>query len=64
MLNHPTFNQLRELKLAGMLKALQDQEQISDIERLGFLERLGLLVDREIQERETAASTPACASPS
>lgn len=38
MLNHPTFNQLRELKLAGMLKALQDQEQMPDIERLGFLD--------------------------
>jgi DNA replication protein DnaC len=52
MLNHPTFNQLRELKLTGMLKALQDQEQMPDIERLGFLERLGLLVDREVQERD------------
>jgi DNA replication protein DnaC len=52
MLTHPTFNQLRDLKLTGMLKALQEQEQMPDIERLSFLERLGLLVDREIQERD------------
>lgn len=57
MLNHPTFNQLRELKLSGMLKALHDQEQMPDIERLGFLERLGLLVDREIQERDNRRLT-------
>ena len=52
MLSHPTFDQLRTLKLTGMLKALQDQEQMPDIERLSFLERLGLLVDREISERD------------
>lgn len=52
MLTHPTFEQLRSLKLTGMLKALQEQEQMPDIDQLGFLERLGLLVDREIQERD------------
>jgi DNA replication protein DnaC len=52
MLNHPTFEQLRRLKLTGMLKALQEQEQMPDIDQLGFLERLGLLVDWEIQERD------------
>lgn len=52
MLTHPTFDQLRHLKLFGLLKALQEQEQMPDIDRLGFLERLGLLVDREIQERD------------
>jgi DNA replication protein DnaC len=52
MLSHPTFDQLRALKLTGMLKALQEQAQMPDIERLSFLERLGLLVDREIQERD------------
>lgn len=57
MLNHPTFHQLRELKLTGMLKALHDQEQMPDIERLGFLERLGLLVDRELQERDNRRLT-------
>jgi DNA replication protein DnaC len=52
MLSPPTFDQLRALKLTGMLKALQEQAQMPDIERLSFLERLGLLVDREIQERD------------
>ncbi|MEW6038590.1 MAG: IS21-like element helper ATPase IstB [Pseudomonadota bacterium] len=52
MLNHPTFENLRRLKLTGMLKALQEQGQMPDIDQLGFLERLGLLVDREIQERD------------
>jgi len=52
MLNHPTFEQLRCLKLTGMLKALQEQEQMPDVDQLSFLERLGLLVDREIQERD------------
>lgn len=52
MLSHPTLDQLRALKLTGMLKALQEQEQMPDIERLGFLERLGLLVDREQGERD------------
>jgi DNA replication protein DnaC len=52
MLNHPTFEQLRRLKLTGMLKALQEQEQMPDIDQLGFLERLGLLVDWESQERD------------
>jgi DNA replication protein DnaC len=52
MLSHPTFDQLKTLKLTGLLKALQEQEQMPDIDRLSFLERLGLLVDREIQERD------------
>ncbi len=53
MLTHPTFDQLRALKLTGMLKALQEQEQMPDIGCLGFMERLGLLVDREITERDS-----------
>lgn len=57
MLSHPTFDQLRALKLTGMLKALQEQEQMPDIERLGFLERLGLLVDREQHERDNRRLT-------
>lgn len=52
MLTPPTFDQLRALKLTGMFKALQEQEQMPDIERLGFLERLGLLADREKNERD------------
>jgi DNA replication protein DnaC len=36
-----------------MLKALQEQENVSDIESLTFEERLGLLLDREATERHT-----------
>jgi DNA replication protein DnaC len=52
MLSHPTFDQLRALKLTGMLKALQEHETLPDIDRLSFLERLGLLIEREISERD------------
>lgn len=52
MLQHPTLDKLRTLKLYGMLAALQEQMQQADIESLTFEERLGLLVDREITERD------------
>ena len=51
MLSHPTFDQLRALKLTGMLQALQEHQTLPEIERLSFLERLGLLIDRELSER-------------
>ena len=57
MLTHPTFDQLRALKLTGMLKALQEQEQMPGIECLAFMERMGLLVDRETAERENRRLT-------
>jgi len=52
MLNHPTLEKLAALKLSGMLKALEEQRQMSEIGALSFEERLGLLVDREWTERE------------
>jgi DNA replication protein DnaC len=52
MLSHPTLEKLQELRLTGMLKALQEQMQMPDIEEVSFEERLGLLVDREMTERE------------
>jgi DNA replication protein DnaC len=52
MLTHPTMEKLNNLKLTGMVKALTDQQKMSEIESLGFEERLGLLVDREATERE------------
>jgi DNA replication protein DnaC len=57
MLPHPTYEQLRALKLTGMLQALHEQESQPDCQRLGFLERLGLLVDRERQERDNRRLT-------
>ena len=53
MLNHPTFDQLRTLKLDGMADAfaeLQAQDQAGD---LGHAEWLALLLDREGANRGT-----------
>jgi DNA replication protein DnaC len=52
MLTHPTLDKLQILHFYGMLKALQEQMQMTDIDQLAFEERLGLLVDREMTERE------------
>ena len=57
MLNHPTLEKLAALKLSGMLKALEEQRQLSDAAALSFEERLGLLVDREWTERENRRMT-------
>ena len=51
MLNHPTLDKLRTLKLYGMIDGLQDQTQHPAIDSMNFEERLGLLVDREITSR-------------
>lgn len=53
MLIHPTLEKLRDLRLTGMLNALQEQMQSPEIETLSFAERLGLMVDREITERDS-----------
>ena len=52
MLNHPTLEKLQTLRLSGMLKALNEQQQMPEIDSIGFEERLGLLIDREVTERE------------
>lgn len=52
MLIHPTLDKLRELNFKGMLHALTEQLQQTDIHELGFEERLALLLDRELTERE------------
>lgn len=52
MLNTQTMDKLRELKLTGMVRALEEQtSSAAGYDDLGFEERLGLLVDREITER-------------
>lgn len=53
MLHHPTLTKLDQLRLTGMLKALEQQTDNPDLDSLSFEERLGLLVDREIDERES-----------
>lgn len=47
MLTQPLFEQLRELRCHGMIEALQEQMQQSDIHQLSFDERFSLLVERE-----------------
>lgn len=51
MLNTQTMDRLRELKLTGMVRALEEQASSTGYDDLGFEERLGLLVDREMVER-------------
>ena len=51
MLPHPVAEHLRDLKLTGMLRAWQEQQQLPDAHTLTFDERFGLLVDREVTER-------------
>ena len=51
MLNHPIFDQLLELKLTGMHRALTEQMHMDNLQTLSFEERLGLLIDREATER-------------
>lgn len=51
MLTHPILDQLLELKLTGMHRALAEQLRANDLGPLSFEERLGLLVDREMTER-------------
>ena len=48
MLNSPTIEKLKTLKLTGMLKALEEQMSMPGISELDFFERFVLLVDREI----------------
>jgi len=57
MLYHPTLDKLKQLKLNGMNRALEEQMQFPDIAQLDFEERLGLLVDREITERDNRRLT-------
>ena len=47
MLNHPTHDQLNQLRLFGMARALAEQQALPDIAQLAFEERLGLLVERD-----------------
>ena len=57
MLVNPTLTKLYELKLLGMAKAYQEQDNISDIGTLSFEERLGLLVDQEQTQRQNRRLT-------
>lgn len=53
MLNHPTLDQLRALKLDGMADAFSELQQQDAARDLGHAEWLALLVDREVTNRST-----------
>jgi DNA replication protein DnaC len=52
MLNEHTINQLRGLRLDGMVRAIEDQASSAAVAALGFEERLTLLVQREVAWRD------------
>jgi DNA replication protein DnaC len=52
MLNEPTLEKLRALRLSGMADAWLEQQQSTKTSRLDFDERFGLLVDAEHLHRE------------
>lgn len=70
MMLHPVLEQLKALKLEGMLEALKGQSNQAQIRQLSFEERLSLLVEQEISLRESKRvkrrlqaaklKTPAC----
>jgi len=53
MLRHPTLDQLHQLGLLGMAKALDEQLGTREAAALGFEERMALLVEREVAWRDT-----------
>jgi DNA replication protein DnaC len=53
MLIYETTNKLKELGLLGMVSALENQRQQTEVQALPFEDRLGILVDAEIAARET-----------
>jgi len=52
MLIHPTIENLRTLKLSGMVQALEAQMSMPEALDLPFEDRLGLLTDAELIARE------------
>ena len=52
MLNEPTLERLKTLRLEGLLAAWAEQQKSAEIGALGFDERLGMLVDAEWTHRE------------
>ena len=47
MLNHPTLDQLKTMRLHGMAQAFEEQLHHSNAEALSFDDRLAFLVERE-----------------
>lgn len=57
MLNEPTLQKLTAMRLDGMVKAWQEQQDDPQYAALGFDERFGLIVDAEVLHRENRGMT-------
>jgi DNA replication protein DnaC len=57
VLNEPTLEKLKSLRLEGMLAAWTAQQQSPEIGSLAFDERLGLLIDAEWMHRDNKRVT-------
>ena len=53
MLDHPTLDQLKTLRLDGMAEAFAEMQSQDGSANLTHAEWLGLLIDRESSSRET-----------
>ena len=63
MLNHPTLDQLKELKLSGMVDAFIELQSNDAADDLGHAEWLALLLDREAANRNTKRLTATACRP-
>ena len=54
MLKHPTIEKLNQMGMTGMVRAIQQQNEIQDAQSMSFEDRLALLIDAEFSERETS----------
>ena len=52
MLNEPTIEKLRALRLGAMVAAWEEQQRSAEVVALGFDERLAMLVEAEWCARE------------
>lgn len=53
MLNHPSLDNLRIMKLDGMAQAFAEQLELNHSQDLSFEERFALLIDRELNYRDS-----------
>jgi DNA replication protein DnaC len=53
MLMQATLQNLRSLKLSGMARELESQMHLPEMLNLNFEERLGMIVDAQLNERDT-----------
>jgi len=51
-LRQPNIERLLQLKLSGMVEALEEQRDIVDIDQLSFDDRLAMMAEREVAHRD------------